>query len=328
MKKAFVTGITGQCGSYLAEILLSMNYSVIGLVRRSSVVTTSRISHLLKNPNLKLENFDLADTSCMFRLLREYAPDEFYNLAAQSHVRVSFDVPEYTTLVDGSAVVSMLEAIRLVSPHTKFYQASTSEMFGNNPERPYNEESKLMPSSPYGVAKVMAHNAVQNYKKSYGLFATAGILFNNESPRRGEEFVTKKIIKHSLEVSMGLRDKLVLGNIEAKRDWGYSKEYMMAVHKILQHPTPEIFVIATGETHSVREFVEIVFEKLNLNMNKDLTFDKSLQRPEEVRELIGDASKAKELLDWEPKVKFNDLISIMLTAEEMEMAAKFVGGNI
>lgn len=324
MKKAFISGITGQCGSYLAEILLNKNYKVVGLVRRSSVPTTSRISHILNNKNLCLEYFDLLDTTCIYRLLEKHKPDEFYNLGAQSQVRVSFDVPEYTMKVDGNAVGSILEAIRKVSPNTKFYQASTSEMFGNNPERPYNEESRFMPSSPYGCAKVMAHNLVQNYKQSYGLFATCGILFNNESPRRGEEFVTKKVIKHSLEVAMGKRDKLILGNIDAKRDWGYSKEYMEAIHMILQYPTPEVFVIATGETHSVREFVEIVFKKLNLDFDKHLDFDKTLQRPEEVKELIGNSSKAKDLLGWEPKVKFNELIELMLRAEELEVASKLI----
>lgn len=319
-----VSGVTGQCGSYLVELLLKKDYYVVGLIRRSSVPTTSRISHLLGNKNFKLEYFDLLDTSCVNRLITQYKPSEFYNLAAQSQVRVSFDVPEYTMQVNGVAVGSILEAIRQYSPKTKFYQASTSEMYGNNPKRPYNENSTLMPSSPYGCAKVMAHNLVQNYKNSYGLFATAGILFNNESPRRGEEFVTKKIIKHSLEIAMGRRDKLILGNIDAKRDWGYSKEYMEAIHMIMQYHEPEIFVIATGETHSVREFVEIVFKKLNLDFDKHLEFDKTLYRPEEVKELIGDPSKAKLLLGWEPKVKFEELIDIMLRAEEMEIANKIL----
>ena len=324
MKIAMVSGVTGQCGSYLAEILLKEGYFVVGLIRRSSVPTTSRISHILTNKNFKLEYFDLLDTSCINRLIEHYKPKEFYNLAAQSQVRVSFDVPEYTMKVDGVAVGAILEAIRKFSPTTKFYQASTSEMFGNNPNRPYNENSTLMPSSPYGCAKVMAHNLVQNYKNSYGLFATAGILFNNESPRRGEEFVTKKIIKHSLEVAMRKRDKLILGNIDSKRDWGYSKEYMEAIYQVMQYHDPEVFVIATGETHSVREFVEIVFKKLNLDFEKHLEFDKTLYRPEEVKELIGDPSKAKLLLGWEPKVKFDKLIDIMLEAEEMSVARELI----
>jgi len=324
MKIAMVSGVTGQCGSYLAEILLKEKYFVVGLIRRSSVPTTSRISHILNNENFKLEYFDLLDTNCIYRLIEQYKPNEFYNLAAQSQVRVSFDVPDYTMQVDGVAVGNILEAIRKISPTTKFYQASTSEMFGNNPNRPYNEKSTLMPSSPYGCAKVMAHNLVQNYKNSYGLFATAGILFNNESPRRGEEFVTKKIVKHALEVSMGKRDKVVLGNLEAKRDWGYSKEYMEAVRLIMQHPTPEVFVIATGETHSVKEFVSIVFKKLGLDFDKHLDFDKTLCRPEEVKELIGDASKAETLLGWKPRVKFDELIDIMIRAEELEVANKLL----
>lgn len=322
MKTAFISGITGQCGSYLAELLLKKDYVVIGLVRRSSTVTTSRISNILNHKNFKMEYFDLLDTNCIYRLLEHYRPHEFYNLAAQSQVRVSFDVPEYTMNVNGVAVGNILEALRKVSPKTKFYQASTSEMFGNNPERPYNEQSKLQPASPYGCAKVMAHNLVQNYRESYGLFASCGILFNNESPRRGEEFVTKKIVKHSLEVSMGFREKLILGNIDAKRDWGYSKEYMEAIYMIMQHHEPDNFVVATGETHTVREFVEIVFDKLQLNFDKHLDYDKTLRRPEEVKELIGDASKIKLLLGWEPKTKFEDLVELMLKAEEAEFVSK------
>jgi GDPmannose 4,6-dehydratase len=322
MKTAFISGITGQCGSYLAELLLKKDYVVIGLIRRSSTITTSRISNILNHKNFKMEYFDLLDTNCIYRLLEHYRPHEFYNLAAQSQVRVSFDVPEYTMNVNGVAVGNILEVLRKVSPKTKFYQASTSEMFGNNPERPYNEKSRLQPASPYGCAKVMAHNLVQNYKESYGLFASCGILFNNESPRRGEEFVTKKIVKHSLEVSMGLREKLILGNIDAKRDWGYSKEYMEAIYMILQHHEPDNFVVATGETHSVREFVEIVFKKLQLDFDKHLDYDRTLQRPEEVKELIGDASKIKLLLGWEPKTKFEDLVELMLKAEEAEFVSK------
>lgn len=324
MKTAFISGVTGQCGSYLAELLLGKNYVVVGLIRRSSTPTTSRISHLLDHQNFKMEYFDLLDTNCIYRLLEKYQPHEFYNLAAQSQVRVSFDVPEYTLNANGVAVGNILEALRKVSPKTKFYQASTSEMFGNNPNRPYNEKSTLQPASPYGCAKVMAHNLVQNYRESYGLFASCGILFNNESPRRGEEFVTKKIVKHSLEVAMGKREKLVLGNIDAKRDWGYSKEYMEAIYLILQHHEPDNFVVATGETHSVREFVEIVFDKLDLDFEKHLDYDKSLHRPEEVKELIGDASKIKLLLGWEPKVKFNKLVEIMLGAEEAQLTGKFI----
>jgi GDPmannose 4,6-dehydratase len=322
MKTAFISGVTGQCGSYLAELLLEKGYVVVGLMRRSSTPTTSRISHLLNHQNFKLEYFDLLDVNCIYKLLEYYQPHEFYNLAAQSQVRVSFDVPEYTMNANGTAVGNILEALRRVSPKTKFYQASTSEMFGNNPNRPYNEKSVLQPASPYGCAKVMAHNLVQNYRESYGLFASCGILFNNESPRRGEEFVTKKIVKHSLEVALGKRDKLILGNIDAKRDWGYSKEYMEAIYLILQHHEPDNFVVATGETHSVREFVEIVFDKLDLDFDKHLDYDKRLQRPEEVKELIGDASKIKLLLGWEPKVKFNELVEIMLKAEEAEAARK------
>ena len=312
VKTAIITGITGQDGAYLAELLLEKGYKVIGAKRRTSLICTDRIDHIHNHSNFKMEYFDLNDTGCIYRLLNTYKPDEFYNLAAQSHVRVSFEVPENT--VDGIAMgtLRILEAIRNILPSCRFYQASSSEMFGDNPNFPFNEKSRLMPASPYACAKVFAHNLVRNYRESYDLFACSGILFNHESPLRGETFVTRKITMAAARIKMGLQDKLYLGNLESKRDWGFAKDYVEAMWLMLQEATPDDFVISTGETYSVREFLEYVFELAGLDPVKHVKIDSRLLRPHEVPHLVGDSTMAKQVLGWQPKVKFRDLCKLML----------------
>ena len=312
MKTAIITGITGQDGSYLAEFLLEKGYFVVGCKRRTSLLCTERIDHIYDHQNFKMEYFDLNDSGCIYRLLNDYQPNEFYNLAAQSHVRVSFDIPENT--IDGIAMgtLRILEAIRNILPTCKFYQASSSEMFGDNPDYPFDEGSKFMPASPYACAKVFAHNLVRNYRKSYGLYACSGILFSHESPLRGETFVTRKITMAAARIKMGLQDKLYLGNLEAKRDWGFAKDYVEAMWLMLQEETPDDFVISTGETYSVREFLEYVFELAGLDPYKHVETDQRLIRPHEVPCLIGDSTKAKQILGWKPKVKFKTLCKLML----------------
>jgi len=314
-KTAIVTGITGQDGSYLAELLLSKGYKVIGAKRRTSSFNTERIDHLFNDENFKLEFFDLNDVGSMYRLLQNHRPDEFYNIAAQSHVRVSFDIPENT--VDGIAMgtLRILEAIRNVLPACRFYQASSSEMFGDNPNYPYDEESRMTPASPYACAKLFAHNLVRNYRESYGIFACSGILFNHESPRRGETFVTRKITLAAARIKLGLQDTLYLGNLEAKRDWGYAADYVEAMWSMLQQEKPDDYVIATGQTNSVREFLETVFEHAGLDIKEHVKFDERLLRPHEVPYLLGDPSKAKEKLKWECKTTFDDLAKLMYEAD-------------
>ena len=311
MKTAFITGITGQDGSYLAEILLDKGYKVIGLKRRTSLINTERVDHIFNNENFTLVYYDLNDSSCIYRLLLEHTPEEVYHLGAQSHVRVSFDIPENT--VDGIAMgtLRLLEAIRTVCPETRFYQASSSEMFGDNPNYPFNEESRLMPASPYACAKVFSHNLVRNYREGYGLHASSGILFNHESPRRGETFVTRKITLAAASIKLGLQEKLFLGNLEAKRDWGYAKDYAEAMWVMLQQEKPDDFVISTGETHSVKEFLDEVFGHANLKVENYVEIDSRLFRPQEVPYLLGDSTKAKKNLQWEPKTKFKDLAKLM-----------------
>ena len=310
-KIALVTGITGQDGSYLAEFLLEKDYQVVGLKRRTSLLNTERINHVYDHPNFSLEYFDLNDSSCIYSLLLKYTPDEFYNLAAQSHVRVSYDVPENT--VDGIAMgtLRILNALRLVSPHTKFYQASSSEMFGDNPEVPQSELTALRPASPYACAKVFAHQLIRNYRESYNLHLSSGILFNHESPRRGETFVTRKITLAAARIKLGLQDKLYLGNLDAKRDWGYAGDYVEAMWLMLQQESPDDYVIATGETHTVREFLQEVFNHAGLDVEKYVDIDPRLFRPQEVPLLLGDPSRAKQHLGWEPKTKFKELAKIM-----------------
>jgi len=315
MKRALVTGITGQDGSYLARTLLEKDYEVYGLKRRSSLLNTSRVDEIYNDPNFKLIYFDLNDTSAIWKLLIDTQPDEVYNLAAQSHVRVSFDLSEHT--VDGIAMgtLRMLNAIKTVCPQTRFYQASSSEMFGDNPNYPFNEESRFMPASPYACAKVFAHNLIRNYRKSYNIHASSGILFNHESPLRGETFVTRKITLAAAKIKLGLQDKLFLGNLDAKRDWGFAGDYVEAMWKMLQQDVPDDYVISTGETHTVKEFLECVFSHAGLNPERFVEIDERLLRPQEVPYLLGDSSKAKKVLKWEPKVKFEQLCEMMFKSD-------------
>jgi len=318
-KTAFITGITGQDGSYLADFLLEKGYRVIGMKRRTSIISTDRIDHIFRNPD-KLENFDLVygnmnDSGCLHRLLSKYKPDEIYNLAAQSHVRVSFDTPEETADYVALGTLRLLEAVRNTCPETKFYQASSSEMFGDNPEYPQNELTRLMPASPYACSKVFAYNIVRNYRESYGIFGSSGILFNHESPRRGETFVTRKITRAAARIKLGMEDTLYLGNLDAKRDWGFAGDYVEAMWLMLQQDKPDDFVVATGEAHTVKQFLETVFERAGLSIEKHVQIDERLFRPQEVPILLGDASKAKEVLGWEPKVNFEQLAAMMYEAD-------------
>ncbi len=322
MKKALITGITGQDGSYLAELLLDKGYEVHGIIRRASTFNTDRIDHLYNDPHvhgtkLFLHYGDLADGVQMVKLLYNLRPDEIYHLGAQSHVRVSFDVPEYTGDVTGLGTLRILEAIREVGLDNKcrFYQASSSEMFGMVQEVPQTETTPFYPRSPYGCAKVYAYWLTVNYRESYGLHATNGILFNHESPRRGETFVTRKITRAATRIKMGLQDKLYLGNLDAQRDWGYAKEYVEAMWLMMQQDKGDDFVMATNETHSVKEFVQETFALLDLDWEEHVDYDKRYERPTEVDLLIGDASKAKRQLNWEPKVRFKDLVKIMVDAD-------------
>ncbi|MCC7261002.1 MAG: GDP-mannose 4,6-dehydratase [Candidatus Latescibacteria bacterium] len=324
MKKALITGITGQDGSYLAELLLAKGYEVHGIIRRSSTFNTSRIDHLYQDPHINgvhlfLHYGDIADSTNLIKLLYRLQPDEVYHLAAQSHVRVSFDIPEYTTDVTAVSTVRILEAIRETGTPTKFYQASSSEMFGKVQEVPQRESTPFYPRSPYACAKVYAHWITINYRESYNLFACCGILFNHESPRRGETFVTRKITTAVARIKLGLQDKLYLGNLDAQRDWGYAKEYVEGMWRMLQHPTPEDYVLATGETHSVREFLEEAFGHVGLDWQKYVEIDPRYYRPAEVDLLIGDPSKAKQLLGWEPETRFQDLVRLMVDADLEEV---------
>jgi len=312
LKTALITGITGQDGSYLAEFLLNKGYRVVGLKRRTSLLTTDRVNHIYKNSNFKMHYFDLSDAGCMWSMLLKYKPDEIYNLACQSHVRVSFDIPEYT--VDGIVMgtLKLINAAKDIVPDAKFYQASSSEMFGDNPEPPFDEHSKLMPASPYACAKVFAHNLVRNYREGYGVHASSGILFNHESPRRGETFVTRKITMAAANIKLGRQDKLFLGNLEAKRDWGFAGDYVEAMWLMLQQDRPDDYVIATGKTHSVKEFLDLVFDYADLGpAEKYVEIDPKFFRPHEVPYLIGDSSKAKKHLGWEPKTDLNMLARMM-----------------
>jgi GDPmannose 4,6-dehydratase len=325
MKKAFITGITGQDGSYLAELLLCKGYEIHGLIRRASTFNTDRIDHLYKDfhdpqARVYLHYGDLAVSGALTDLLQEIKPDEIYHLGAQSHVRVSFDMPEYTGDVTGLGTIRLLEAVRKTGIKTRFYQASSSEMFGAAPP-PQSEATPFKPQSPYAAAKVYAYYIARNYRDAYKIFATNGILFNHESPRRGETFVTRKITRAAARIKLGLQDKLFLGNLEAKRDWGFAGDYVEAMWLILQQDSPDDYVIATGETHSVREFAEKVFAKLDLDYQKHVAIDARYFRPTEVDALLGDASKARKALGWQPKVGFEELIAMMVAAD-MEIAQK------
>jgi GDPmannose 4,6-dehydratase len=320
MKKALITGITGQDGSYLAELLLGKGYEVHGIIRRASTFNTGRIDHLYKDPHINgvrlfLHYGDIADSTNLIKLLYRIQPDEVYHLAAQSHVRVSFDIPEYTGDVTALSTVRILEAIRETGVNSRFYQASSSEMFGKVQEVPQQETSPFYPRSPYGAAKLYAHWMTVNYREAYGLFAASGILFNHESPRRGETFVTRKITRAAVRIKAGVQKKLYLGNLDAKRDWGYAKEYVEAMWLMLQQDAPDDYVIATGETHSVSEFLEEAFSHLDLDWREYVELDPKYLRPAEVDLLIGDAGKAKRVLNWEPEVTFKELVRLMVDAD-------------
>lgn len=319
-KTALITGITGQDGSYLAELLISKGYWVYGLMRRSSSFNTSRIDHIYQdphesNPRLKLVYGDLNDSSSLNKILRNVQPDEIYNLGAQSHVMVSFDIPEYTGEVTGLGTLRLLEAIRETKIQPRFYQASSSELYGLVQETPQKETTPFYPRSPYACAKAYAFYMVRNYREAYGLFACNGILFNHESPRRGETFVSRKITRAATRISVGLQDKLYLGNLKARRDWGYAPEYVEAMWLMLQQEKPDDYVIATCETHSVKEFVEEAFQLLGLDWRKHVELDARYLRPSEVDLLLGDFSKAEKDLGWKPKVSFKELVHIMLEAD-------------
>ncbi len=323
-KRALITGITGQDGSYLAELLLQKGYEVFGIVRRSSSFNTERIDHLYQDPhepNTRLRMFygDLNDSSSLNTILRRTEPDEIYNLGAQSHVRVSFDVPEYTGEVTGLGTVRILEAIRETGIRPKFYQASSSELYGKVKEVPQNEDTPFYPRSPYACAKAYAYHITVNYRESYDLFACNGILFNHESERRGETFVSRKITRAATRIKLGLQDKLYLGILDAQRDWGHAKDYVYAMWLMLQADKPDDYVIATGETHSVREFLDLAFGRLELDWNKYVDIDPRYYRPAEVDLLLGDATKARKALGWEPKVDFKELVRLMID-HDLELA--------
>ncbi len=339
MKKAIITGVTGQDGSYLAELLLEKGYEVYGIIRRSSLINTKRVDHLYLDPHNKetkffLEYGDMTDSLNLVRLVQKIQPDEIYNLAAMSHVKVSFDTPEYVANADGTGTLRLLEAIRLLGleKKTKIYQASTSELFGKVVETPQKETTPFYPRSPYGVAKMYAYWITKNYREAYGIFGSNGILFNHESPRRGETFVTRKITLAAAAIKLGKQEKMYLGNLNSKRDWGYAKDYVEGMWRILQYKQPDDFVLATGETHSVREFVELSFKHLDIEIEwkgegvDEKGYDKKTGkvlvevdpryfRPTEVDLLLGDPSKAKRELGWTPSTKFADLVKMMVLSD-------------
>jgi GDPmannose 4,6-dehydratase len=319
-RKALITGITGQDGSYLAELLLSKGYEVYGVIRRSSSFNTARIDAVYQDPHvmgrrLHLIYGDLNDASSLNKILRTVLPDEIYHLGAQSHVKVSFDIPEYTAEVTGLGTLRLLEAIRDSGLNAKFYQASSSEMFGKVQEIPQRETTPFYPRSPYGAAKVFAYWSTVNYREAYNLYACNGILFNHESPRRGETFVSRKITQAAARIKLGLQKELYLGNLDAKRDWGYAGDYVQAMWLMLQQDKPDDYVIATGESHSVRELVEVAFGYLDLDWERHVRIDPRYYRPTEVDQLIGDATKARVKIGWEPKVTFRELIIMMVSAD-------------
>jgi GDPmannose 4,6-dehydratase len=329
--KALITGITGQDGSYLAELLLSKGYEVHGIIRRASTFNTSRIDHLYQDPHVNgvslfLHYGDLSDSTNLVKLLYGMRPDEVYHLAAQSHVKVSFEMPEYTGDIGGLGTVRLLEAIRETGPKCKFYQASSSEMYGRAKEVPQNENTPFYPRSPYACAKVYAFWTTVNYREAYGIHACNGILFNHESPRRGETFVTRKITRAVARIEAGVQKKLFLGNLEARRDWGYAPEYVEAMWRMLQQDTPDDFVIATGESHAVREFGEEAFAYAGLDWQACVEVDTRYFRPSEVDALRGDASKASAVLGWKPKTGFRELVHLMVDADREQLARQLRGG--
>lgn len=317
MKTALITGVTGQDGSYLAELLLSKGYKVIGTKRRTSLINTNRIDHILSDSNFKLEYYDLNDNGSIYRFIQQYKPDEIYNIAAQSHVKVSFDLVEHSVDSVAMGPMRILEAIRNIKPDTKFYQASSSEMYGDapTPEIGYVETSLMTPASPYACAKLFAHNLTRNYRYSYNIHANSGILFNHESPRRGETFVTRKITIAAAKIKLGLQAKIQLGNLDAKRDWGHARDYVEAMWLMLQQDKPDDYVIATGISKSVRDFLELVFNNAQLDPYKYLEIDPRLFRPHEVPFLLGNAEKAKKVLNWQPKTDIKQLAKEMYESD-------------
>jgi GDPmannose 4,6-dehydratase len=330
--RALITGVTGQDGSYLAEFLLAKDYEVHGLLRRASSFNTGRLDPIYQDPHESGVRFlmhygDLSDSGSLVNLIREIQPAEIYHLGAQSHVKVSFEIPEYTGDATGMGAVRILEAIRASGVDTRFYQAGSSEMYGSTPP-PQHEGTAFHPRSPYGVAKVFSHWMTVNYREAHGLFASNGILFNHESPRRGETFVTRKVTRAVARIKAGIQDKLYLGNLDARRDWGYAPEYVEAMWLMLQHDEPDDFVIATGENHSVREFCELAFEHAGLEMERHVEIDPRYYRPAEVDNLLGDASKAKRVLGWQPRTSFHQLVELMVDADlqllDDELAGRLV----
>ncbi len=320
MKKALITGITGQDGSYLADLLLAKGYEVHGIIRRASTFNTSRIDHLYQDPHINgvrlfLHYGDLSDSLNLTRLIDRIGPDEIYHLGAQSHVRVSFDIPENTGDVTGLGTIRILEAIREAKVPARFYQASSSEMFGKVQAVPQTETTPFWPRSPYGVAKVYAYWATVNYRESYGMHASNGILFNHESPRRGETFVTRKVTRAVAAIKKGRQKELFLGNLESKRDWGYAKEYVEGMWRMLQQPEPDDYVLATNETHTIQELCEVAFSQAGLDWKEFVKYDARYERPAEVDLLIGDPAKAQAKLGWEPKTRFKELIELMVDAD-------------
>lgn len=329
-KTCFITGITGQDGSYLAELLISKGCDVHGMVRRGSTINTRRIDHLLyPKEKITLHYGDLEDTNSIYKILLKLKPDEVYNMGSMSHVRVSFDIPKYTGNITGLGVCRVLEALKNLNnldifKNIKFYQASSSEMYGLSPA-PQNEKTPFMPVSPYGCAKLYAYHLTKTYRKGYNMFACNGILFNHESPRRGETFVTKKIIRAAARIKLGKQDKLILGNCSAMRDWGFAGDYMDGIYKIMHHSEPDDFILATEHYYSVQEFLELVFKKLNLSLDEHIIISDKYKRPNEVPELRGDATKAHDILGWKPKVNFQQLVQMMIdSALEEEKNNKIV----
>jgi GDPmannose 4,6-dehydratase len=331
-KVALITGITGQDGSYLAELLLSKDYEVHGIIRRSSSFNTGRLNDIYQDPHVDnrkmiLHYGDLQDSTSLASLIRETKPEEIYNLGAQSHVKVSFEIPEYTADITGTGTIRLLEAIRASGIETKFYQASSSELYGSTPP-PQNEQTPFHPRSPYGAAKIFSYWSTVNYREAYGMHASNGILFNHESPRRGETFVTRKITRAVARIAAGIDKEVYLGNLDAVRDWGYAKEYVEAMWLMLQQPKGDDFVIATGESATVRQFAEVAFSRANLDWQKYVKLDKRYLRPSEVDSLVGDASKAEKVLGWKPKTNWKKLAEIMVDADIKLLADKLSGKRI
>lgn len=315
IKKALITGVTGQDGSYLSKLLLDKGYKVIGVKRRTSLINTDRVDSCFKNPNFELRYGNLHDSASLYRLVQETHPDEIYNLGAQSHVRVSFEVPEETVDSVSIGTLRLLEACRLLKPDVKFYQASSSEMYGDNPETPQSETTRMTPASPYACAKLFSHNLIRNYRVGYGMHASSGILFNHESPMRGETFVTRKITMAAANIKLGRQKILELGNLDARRDWGFAGDYVEAMWMMLQQDQADDYVIATGESHTVKEFLEKTFEIAGLRVEDHLRINPRLYRPHEVPHLLGDSSKAREKLGWKPSVGFEQLVEMMYRAD-------------